>query len=160
MIEREGVDRGVEPGVDGVEHRARHRHAVMAFEHRRRVGEHHRDGVAALDAALAQRRGEPPRAGIEVAIIAPQRAVDDGDVVGIDRGRALQELQRRQRLEIRRVAVEIDIVGRFRHCCCLPLGEISPLEFVKLRRHLDQTFHFRFDARGNDLKFGHLGFEK
>ena len=41
-------------------------------------------------------------------------------MVGIHARRALQELQRRQRLEIRRVAVEVDIVRRFRHCCCLP----------------------------------------
>ena len=33
---------GVEPRVERVEHALRHRHAVVALEHRRRVGEHHR----------------------------------------------------------------------------------------------------------------------
>ena len=68
---------GIEPRVDGVEHRAGHRHAVVAFEHRRRVGEHGRDRVAAPDAALRQRRGEPARARVELGVAAPQRAVDD-----------------------------------------------------------------------------------
>ena len=46
MIEHEG-DRGrIEPGVERVQNRAAHRHAIVAFEHRRRVGEHDRDRVA------------------------------------------------------------------------------------------------------------------
>ena len=72
VIEREGVDRRIEPGVDGVEHGAAHRHAIMRLKHGRRVGEHDRDRVAALDAALGQSRREPARAVVEVAIAAPQ----------------------------------------------------------------------------------------
>ena len=68
MVEREGEDRGVEPGIEGIEDGAGHRHAVMGLEHRRRVGEHDRDGVAALDAAPRQRRGEPARARIELPV--------------------------------------------------------------------------------------------
>ena len=99
VVEPEGDDRRVEPRVERIEHGARHRHAVMAFEHRRRVGEHDRDRVAAPDAALRQRRGEPARARVELAVGAPQRAVDDRDRVGEDARRALQECQRRQRLD-------------------------------------------------------------
>ena len=51
-------DGGIEPGVEGVEHGAGHGDAVMRFQHRRRVGEHDRDRVAALDAALCERRGQ------------------------------------------------------------------------------------------------------
>ena len=120
VIEREGDDRRVEPGVERVEHALRHRHAVMAFQHRRRVGEHHRDGVAALDAALGQRRGEPPRARIELGVIAPQRPVDDGGVAGKHGRRALEKAERRQRLVIGRIAVEIGVVGRFRHWVVSP----------------------------------------
>ncbi len=115
VIELERDHRGVEPGVDGVEHRAGHRHAVVAFEHRRRVGEHGRDGVAAGDAALRQGRREPARARIELGVAPAQRPVDDGGVVGKHRRRPRQERERRERLEIRRVAVEIEVVGRLRH---------------------------------------------
>jgi hypothetical protein len=41
--------------------------------------------------------------------------MDDGGVVGKHRGRSLQERERRERLKIRRVAVEIDVVRRVRH---------------------------------------------
>ena len=112
VIELERDHRRIEPRVDGVEHGVAHRHAVMALQHGGRVGEHDRHGVAAPDAALAQCRGETARAGIEVAVAAPQRSMHDGDPVGKHRGGALQERQRRQRLEIGRVTVEIGLVGR------------------------------------------------
>ena len=111
VVELEGDHRGVEPRVDGVEDGARHRHAVVAFEHRRRVGQHRRHRVAAADAALLQRRGELPRARVELAVAPPQRAVHDRGMIGKHGGRALQQRQRRQRLEVRRVAVEAGFVG-------------------------------------------------
>ena len=111
VIERERDDRGIEPRIERVEHALRHRHAVMRLEHRRRVREHHRDGVAALDAALGQRRGKAARARVKLGIIAPQRPVDHRRLRRIDRGRALQEGQRGERLEVRRIAVEIGVVG-------------------------------------------------
>ena len=70
MIEHEG-DRGrVEAGVERIEHGAAHRHAIVAFEHRRRVGEHDRDRVAADKAALGERGSELLRAGVELSIVA------------------------------------------------------------------------------------------
>ena len=54
------IGRRVEPRIDGVQHGAGHRHAVMRLEHGGRVGEHHRDGVA--DADVRARRA-PRRAG-------------------------------------------------------------------------------------------------
>ena len=111
VVERERDDGGVEPGVDGVEHRAGHGDAVVRFEHRRRIGQHGRHRVAALDAALGERRGKFCRAREKLAIGPGALAVDDRGLVRIDRGGARQERQRRQRLEIRRVAVEIGVVG-------------------------------------------------
>ncbi len=111
MVELEGDDRGVEPGIDGVEHRGAHRHAVVAFEHRGGIGEDDRDGVAAADAALRQRRAEAARARVEIAVAPSQRPVDDRGVVGKHRGRPLQERQRRERLEVGGIAIEIDVVG-------------------------------------------------
>ena len=115
MVEREGDDSGVEARVQRVEDGAGHRHAVMAFEHGRGVRQHCRDGVVLSDAVLRQRRGEPARTGIELGIAAPERAVNDGRPAGKDRGGALQEGERRQRLEIGRVAVEIGVIGRTSH---------------------------------------------
>jgi len=105
-----GDRRRVEAGVERVKHRAAHRNAVVAFEHRRRVGEHDRDRVAAPEAALGERRAEPARPGVELAIIAPQRAVDDRQSVGEDLGRALEQRQGRQRLEIGGIAIEVQVV--------------------------------------------------
>ncbi len=52
VIEREADDGGIEPGIDRIEHGPGHRDTVMRLQHRRDVGQHHRDGVAAFDAAL------------------------------------------------------------------------------------------------------------
>ena len=57
MLEHEGDRRRVEAGVDGMEHGANHRHAVMGLEHCGRIGEHHRDGIALADAAASKSRG-------------------------------------------------------------------------------------------------------
>ena len=77
VVEHEGERRRVEAGVERVEHRPAHRHAIVAFEHRRRVGEHDGDGVAAREAALRQRRGERLRTRVKLAIVAPKRPMDD-----------------------------------------------------------------------------------
>ena len=121
VIKHEGDRRRVEAGVEGVEHCAAHWRAVMALEHRRRVGEHDGDRVAALETALGQRRAEPARTGVEFPIIAPERAVDDRQSVGEDVSGALEQRQRRQRLEIGGVAIEVQIVRRSRHAGS-PLG--------------------------------------
>ena len=68
MVEHEGDRVGIEAGVDGMEHGARHGHAVMRLEHGRGVGEHHRDGVALADAAGGERRGELAGARVEVGV--------------------------------------------------------------------------------------------
>ena len=48
--------------------------------------------------------------------------MDDGGLVRIDRGRAGEKRQRRQRLEVRRVAIEIGVVGAG-HVCSLTLAK-------------------------------------
>ena len=63
VVQHEGDRGGIEAGVERVEHRAAHRRAIVAFEHRRRVGEHGGDGVAAPETPLGERGGEPSRAG-------------------------------------------------------------------------------------------------
>src|SRR3546814_4814969 len=78
MIEDEGDGGGIEPGVDGVEHRAGGRHAEMRLELRRGIGGDDGDRIAAADAAPRQRRGEPAAAHVECGVIVTPVAVDDG----------------------------------------------------------------------------------
>jgi hypothetical protein len=115
VFELEGDNGGIEPGVDGVEHCPSHRHAVVAFEHRRRVGEHGGDGVAARDPALGERRRQLPRAGVEIGVAPAHGPMNDRGAVGKHGGRPFQERQRGERLEVRGVAVEISVVGCARH---------------------------------------------
>ena len=112
VIERERENGGVEARVQRVEHRAAHRYAVVRLNHCRRIGEHDRDSVAALDAAARQRRRQLPGARIELPVVPGPRAVHDCGLVRIDRRSALKERKRRQRLEIRRVALEVGVVSR------------------------------------------------
>jgi hypothetical protein len=58
---------------------------------------------------------EAARARVEIAIIAPQRAMHDRQAIGEHGGGALEESERGQRLEIGRIAVEILIIGRDGH---------------------------------------------
>ena len=115
VIEGEGDDGGIETRVEGVEHAAGHRHAVMRLEHRRRVGKQDRHRIAAADAAIGEGRGKPARPGIELGIGKAKAAMNDGTPVGIDRRRAREERQRRQRLEVGRGLGQVPVVGVDRH---------------------------------------------
>ena len=110
MIEDE-ADRGrVEPGVDGVEHRARHRYAVMDFQHVRHVGRHHGDRVAKAEPAFGEGRGEPAAARVKFGVIAPEAPVDHCRFFRIDLRRALQKGQRRERLVVGGLPVEAGFI--------------------------------------------------
>ena len=111
VLQHEGDRFRIEPGVERVEHRARGRHAEVRFEHRRHVGQHCRDGVAAADAGGAERAGQAPAALEGLAPVAPERTVDQRGAPRIDRRGTLDEAQRRQRDEVGGVAVEADVVG-------------------------------------------------
>ena len=83
-------DRGrVEARVEGVEDGAAHRDTVVAFEHRGRVGEHDRYGVAANEASLGERGGEFLRSRVELAIAAAQRSVSNRQPIREHRSGAL-----------------------------------------------------------------------
>jgi hypothetical protein len=111
VVEGEAEDSRVEPGVERIEDGAGHRDPVMGVDHRRGIRQHHRDGVAAPDPGLGERRGETAGAGVERGIGPGPRAVDDRRPVGKHRGGALQKAQRRQRLEVRGIAIEVDLVN-------------------------------------------------
>ena len=93
VFEHEGDGFGVQPDVQGVQHRPHHRHAEVQFEHFGNVGQHRRHRVAQADAAPLERRGQLPTAGVGFGPGAPDCAMHHGEVVGIDRGGAFDEGQ-------------------------------------------------------------------
>ena len=110
VVEHEG-----EAGVERVQHRPAHRHAVVAFEHRRRIGEHDRHRVAAHDPTLRQRGRELLRASVEVAVVSPEGPWANRQAFQKHLRGPLEECQRRQRLEVGGVSIEIAFVGRPGH---------------------------------------------
>jgi hypothetical protein len=97
----------VEARVDRVEHGAEHGDPEVGVEHRGDVWQHRGDGVARPHAARGESGGETPGPGVEITVGEAQIAVDHGDAVGVDLGRAGQEDGRRQRLEVRGRAPEV-----------------------------------------------------
>ena len=74
MVEHEGDRRRIEPGVERVEHRARHRHAVVGIRASRACWRASPTTVSPrADAALGERGGEAARARVELAVGAAQR---------------------------------------------------------------------------------------
>ncbi|MNQ31925.1 hypothetical protein D3C85_453080 [compost metagenome] len=96
VLEHEGDGLGVQAHVEGVEHRADHRHAEVRLEHGRDVRQHHRHRVATADAATGQGRGQAPAALVGFGPGAADGAVDHRGVVGVDARGALDEAERRE----------------------------------------------------------------
>ena len=111
VLQREGDRFGVEPCVQRVEHCAGHRHREVGLEHRRYVGQHHRDGVADADAAMHQAAGQATAARVRFTPGLAARTVDDRGAVRIHVGRALDETDRRQCDEVGLVLVQTEVVG-------------------------------------------------
>ena len=101
VIEDVGDGVGLEPRVDGVEHRPRRRHAEMRLALRGDVGQDRRHHIARRDPQPDQRRGEPRAAGVILAIGLAVPVIDHRLAVGENARRAPQMRQRRQRGEIR-----------------------------------------------------------
>jgi hypothetical protein len=72
----------IQPGVQRVEHGARHRDAKVRLHHGRRVGQHHRHRVALAHAGFLQGAGQLAAARVHLAPAAPQRAVHHGQPLG------------------------------------------------------------------------------
>ena len=115
MIEGEGEYGRIETRIQGVQNAAGHRNAVVTFQHRRGVRQHHRNRIAAGDAAPGQRARQTSATGIEIPVVSLQVAMNNGDAFGENRRRPRQKRQRGQRLKIRRITVEIPIIGRNGH---------------------------------------------
>ena len=105
----------IEPGVDGVEDRSGHGHAIVGVEHRRDVGEHDGHGVAGADATRGERRRQPPCPRVEVAVRDAPVPVDHGHAVGVNGGRARKKGHGCQRREVRRPEAESARLERVHH---------------------------------------------
>jgi hypothetical protein len=105
----------IEPGIQGVEDGAGHRHAEMRLVHLRRVGGHHRHGVAATDAGANQCRGELAAAGVGFVPGIAARTVYHRRPLRTDQRRTGDESQRRQRLMVGGRLVEIHLERARRH---------------------------------------------
>ena len=64
VIELEGDRGGIEPDVERVEHRARHRHRKMHFVHRGDIRQHRRDRIAVADVSAREVGRKAPAARI------------------------------------------------------------------------------------------------
>ncbi|MNQ61278.1 hypothetical protein D3C85_755910 [compost metagenome] len=93
VLQHEGDGLGIQAHVQGVEHRADHRHAEVSLEHLRDVRQHDRHRVALADTAPGQGRGQAPAAGVGLGPVAADGTVDDGRVVRIDGGGTLDEAE-------------------------------------------------------------------
>ncbi|MCY1432405.1 hypothetical protein D9M71_484030 [compost metagenome] len=96
MLQHECNGLGIQANVQWVEHSADHRHTEMHFKHLGNVGQHHRHRVVLADTATGQRRGQASATGVGLRPGAANRTVDNGEVIGISAGGALDETQRRQ----------------------------------------------------------------
>ncbi len=111
VLEHERDGFGVQPDVQGVQHGPGHRNPEVQLEHFRDVGQHGGHRVAQADAALAQRRGQAPTAGVGLRPVAADRTMHHGGMSWINRSGALDKGQRGQRHEIGRVPVQTHLIG-------------------------------------------------
>ena len=119
MLHHEGDRFRIEPSIQRVEHCAGHWHAVVRLDHRRRVGKHRRDGIAATDAALLECVRKSARARIHLAPAVAQCA----SAASVYHGRKIREhcraafdkTQRRERGIVGRVALKSGVEDRVRH---------------------------------------------
>ena len=106
--QHEGDGLGIEAGVQRIEHGADHRHAEMALEHRRRVGQHDGDGVALADAATLQCGSKLATTVIAFLPRILPIPLNDGNTLGVDECRPLYEAQRGKRNIIGRILIQPD----------------------------------------------------
>ncbi len=88
-----------EPDVDGDEHRTACRYGVVELEHHVTVGAQRCHSVARLDAGRGQRADQSSAATGELGVGQPDITVHDGEPLGEDGCRAVEERRRRERRE-------------------------------------------------------------
>ena len=120
MVELER-DRGrIEPDIERVQHRARHRHGEMRFVHRWDIRQHRRNRIARTDVAASEVGGKAPAARVGLRPGEAASLIDRARMVGIDRGRARQKTKGRQSHKIGRGLFKADVVLVLRSSHRLP----------------------------------------
>ncbi len=92
MLQHEGDGFGIQANVQGIEHGTDHRDAEMALHHGRNVRQHHGNGVAPADSTAFQGRCQAQTAVVGFSPGAADSTVDDGRVIRIHTGRALDKI--------------------------------------------------------------------
>mmetsp|Transcript_1685 Transcript_1685/g.3704 ORF Transcript_1685/g.3704 Transcript_1685/m.3704 type:complete len:318 (+) Transcript_1685:878-1831(+) len=101
VFNREGDCSHIEAVIQRAQHSTRHRDSMVGLEHLWSIVEHHSNNFSSLDAFLLyQNRGQLPASPSELCICAPERPMDNGNPLGKDLCRALQQQERRQGLEV------------------------------------------------------------
>jgi hypothetical protein len=126
VIELKGNGLRIEPCVDGVQHCAGHRNAMVGFKHCGCVRQHHRNGIALADPCLDQRICQPLGAFQKRGIADPQRAVNDRDMIRVDQSCPLKMGQRCQRLVVRFISVKIGFI----RICAHASGPVRAAGFI------------------------------
>ncbi len=111
VVQDVGDGLGLEADVQRVDHRARHRDAVVRIQHGGHVRQHHRDRVAGPDAPADERRGEPPAAPPQLGIVGAPGAMNDRGPPRIHIRRALEEADRGQGRVVGRVLAQVLLIG-------------------------------------------------
>ena len=111
VAQHEGDGVGVKARVERVQHGAAHRHPEMRLVCRGDVGGHDGDRVVLADATPRQRRCETAAACVGLSPCESLHAVNDGRMIGMHVGGALEECQRRQWRVVGLVAVEARQIG-------------------------------------------------
>ena len=111
MLENERDGGGIQTNIDGVQHRSRHGHRIMRFEHLRDIGTDDGYGIAALNAPGPQGRGNINAAIKDLAPGQGPVAVAYGGFIAIDHGGTAQHGYRRQRHKIGWISIQILIVN-------------------------------------------------
>ena len=107
MRKAQSDSRRIEPEIQAVEHRARHRDTEMGFDHGGHVGSHDSNRIALADAAPVQRRSQSVCAICEFPICVSLHPVDHCDLVGIGEGRPPQKGNRRKRRIVRGIWLQV-----------------------------------------------------
>ena len=82
--------RSVQPDIEGVQHRAGHRHSKMGLEHLRGVRRHHRNGISPADPPAVQCRSQTQAALPKIPVSDALASMDDCCFVRINSGGAFQ----------------------------------------------------------------------
>ncbi len=106
----------VEPGIERIEHGARHRHAKMRFDHGRNIRQQHGDRLPTRYARAFDRTREAAGSLVRLAPGPSNLAVDHGESIAIHLSRTRDEINGGQRDVVRLAALQTRLEHVFHRC--------------------------------------------